>query len=151
MEELAICSIVPLIDQHAIFEVLFIVNYIFEAVLAHISFEAIFNILFCVALEVHEDRIVEVNHRSLHTRLIIYLLEAFNGLSGLLILHLVFDTLKSDGYHNFFHILTAIDDFTASCLNNNLPREPAACLLIFNHDLMLARFNIACKHVHIRL
>ena len=55
MEELAICSIIPLIDQHAIFEVFFIVNYIFEAVLTHVSFEAIFNILFCVTLEVHED------------------------------------------------------------------------------------------------
>ena len=78
MEELAIGSVVFLVNHHTISKVLVFMNYVFEAAFAHVCLETIFNILFCISFEVHEHRAVQVNHGRCSSSCVICLLEALN-------------------------------------------------------------------------
>lgn len=46
-------------------------------------------------------------------------------------------------------LLTTADNFCASCLDNNLTREPLVGHLILDHDLVLSGLNKASKDVNI--
>ena len=53
------------------------------------------------------------------------------------------NTMISFSQDNSRVILTAIDDFTPSCLYDDLSREPSSCFLVFDNDLMLSWLNVA--------
>ena len=132
--ELAVWGIELLENLHDIGQLLVIVDEGFKAALSHVCLKALLHFLLRIALEIHEDWTVQINHSCGLTSLFIDFLEPLNCLMGLLDLNSM-----------------AIDDLTTSSFDYDLSREPSVGTLILDDDLVLSRFYITSIHVYVVL
>ena len=111
---------------------MFVRDDVFEIAGSHICLETIRDVLLCVALEIHEDRIIKV--------------EKFSGLSCHLICCLVpFDCLS--GFF-IFDLLQIYDVFVPG-VDDDFSCVIVTSFLVLHDNLMLARFHKSRKAVHI--
>ena len=132
METLAVSCIVLLKYSCAGDQVFFVSHDILEIARTHVCLETVGYFHLSVSLEVHEHRVVKVNHRFIITSHGVHHLEALDMFTVLLSFERV-----------------AVDNVYVSRINYDLSGEILLCLLIFDDNLVLAGFNITSEHEYV--